>query len=101
MAQEIDGRWKPGAGLSFRAVSRQVLSLLTVFTVVFGMGTGVFRLRFSWDQERNSNNPKNELLYPASNRETFHAPVRFKYGTQTSDSPTHFITYLRIILFHG
>ena len=33
----------PGAGLSFRAVARQVLSLLIVFTVVFGMGTGVFR----------------------------------------------------------
>jgi hypothetical protein len=41
----IGGLWilNPGAGLSFRAVSRQVLSLLTVFTVVFGMGTGVFR----------------------------------------------------------
>ena len=33
----------PGTGLSFQAVSHQVLSLLTVFTVVFGMGTGVFR----------------------------------------------------------
>ncbi len=33
----------PGTGLSSQAVTRQVLSLLTVFTVVFGMGTGVFR----------------------------------------------------------
>ena len=33
----------PGTGLSFQAVSRQVLSLLIVFTFVFGMGTGVFR----------------------------------------------------------
>ena len=33
----------PGTGLFFQAVSRQVLSLLTVFTFVFGMGTGVFR----------------------------------------------------------
>ena len=33
----------PGTGLSSQAVSRQVLSLLTVFTVVFEMGTGVFR----------------------------------------------------------
>lgn len=39
----------PGTGLSFQAVSRQVLSLLTVFTVVFGMGTGVFRSH--WHQE--------------------------------------------------
>jgi hypothetical protein len=33
----------PGTGLFSQAVSRQVLSLLTVFTFVFGMGTGVFR----------------------------------------------------------
>lgn len=33
----------PGTGLSSQAVTHQVLSLLTVFTVVFGMGTGVFR----------------------------------------------------------
>ena len=33
----------PGTGLSFQAVTHQVLSLLTVFTFVFGMGTGVFR----------------------------------------------------------
>ncbi len=39
----------PGTGLSSQAVSRQVLSLLTVFTVVFGMGTGVFRSL--WHQE--------------------------------------------------
>ena len=39
----------PGTGLSFQAVTHQVLSLLTVFTVVFGMGTGVFRSL--WHQE--------------------------------------------------
>jgi hypothetical protein len=33
----------PGTGLFFQAVTHQVLSLLTVFTFVFGMGTGVFR----------------------------------------------------------
>ena len=33
----------PGTGLSSQAVTHQVLSLLTVFTFVFGMGTGVFR----------------------------------------------------------
>lgn len=38
----------PGTGLFFQAVSRQVLSLLTVFTFVFGMGTGVFRSQ--WHQ---------------------------------------------------
>ena len=40
---ELGGFIYPGAGLSFRAVTRQVLSLLTVFTFVFGMGTGVFQ----------------------------------------------------------
>jgi hypothetical protein len=33
-----------GVGLSSQGVSTQVLSLLVVFTAVFGMGTGVFRL---------------------------------------------------------
>jgi hypothetical protein len=45
----IGGFITPGTGLSFREVSLQVLSLLTVFTVVFGMGTGVFRSL--WHQE--------------------------------------------------
>ena len=40
---ELKGFIYPGAGLSLRAVSRQLLSLLSVFTFVFGMGTGVFR----------------------------------------------------------
>jgi len=34
-----------GIGLSFQGVSTQVLLLLIVFTAVFGMGTGVFRLQ--------------------------------------------------------
>ena len=43
LSYELKGFIYPGTGLSSRAVSHQVLSLLTVFTFVFGMGTGVFR----------------------------------------------------------
>jgi hypothetical protein len=43
LSYELKGFIYPGAGLFFREVSLQVLSLLTVFTFVFGMGTGVFR----------------------------------------------------------
>ena len=35
--------YNPGTGLSSRELSLQVLSLLTVFTFVFEMGTGVFQ----------------------------------------------------------
>jgi hypothetical protein len=43
LSNELRGFIYPGTGLSSRAVTHQVLSLLTVFTFVFGMGTGVFR----------------------------------------------------------